>query len=589
MKVFWNFSKRYILQYGWWYFLGFLFIVGTQWLGVGIIAKVKDAIDAVDAADATAATVLPFTYWIVAFALLLVVVRTASRLLIFTPGRMIEYHIRNDYYANLLYLDRDFLSKQESGDLVSRCSNDIGYIRAAYGFGFLQVANVSVTLVLVLAAMIRIDLRTTSFLAIPMAVSFTVIQISISYLFSYWRRANRQIGALSSLCLASYKGVAAIQNYHAEPAVESRFNGLNGQYLGTMETVTRVKSFMIPLVQMVGNLSIFTVLWFVGPKVIDNRLSLGEIMAFLGYISMIMPPLLSLGWMLNVFNQAVPAMERLGEILDARPQNPAVTGADTEKAPTSVGLAAKNLGFRFPAGKGETDPFALHNISFSLPPGKVLGVVGPLGSGKSALLDTLLRLNHPTPGQLFLNGRDVAGMDLNEYRAHFSFTPQRSLLFSTTLRNNLLVALPAEQWDQPDTEQRLLETLDYAGFHLDANQFPLGLETQVGQKGVMLSGGQRQRMALARSLLRKAEIFVFDDVLSAVDHETEKAIIANIRRFAAGKSFIVVSHRVSAVQWADEILVLRKGTVEARGSHETLINQPGFYREIYRYQSQHES
>ncbi|CAM2065562.1 ABC transporter ATP-binding protein [Sulfidibacter corallicola] len=588
MQTFWRFSRRYVVPYLWWYLAGFAFIVFTQLLAVGIINETKNAIDAAGAADATARTVVPYVVRIALFAVCLILVRTGSRLLIFTPGRLIEYRVRNDFYSNLLLLQRDFYEKHESGDLVSRCSNDIGFVRAAYGFGFLQIANVSVTLSLGLTAMLMMDLQTTIFVAIPMILSFAFIQISIRYVFTYWRRANEQLGSLSSLCLASYKGISAIQNYHAEPAVTERFSESNENYLETMSIVTKVRSFMMPMVQAVGNLSIFLVLWFVGPKIVQGDLTMGQITAFLGYIGLVMPPLLSLGWMLNVFNRAIPAMERLQEIITAKPT---LLPAESryEKDPSGAGptMVLENLHFTFTSDEKNPNPFGLKDVDLTVPPGKVIGIAGPLGSGKSVLLETILRLNDLPADCLYLNGADCARMDLVEFRDHFSFAPQKAWLFSTTLRRNLLMALDYREWERPGTEARLLAAIEAASFDLDPKVFPLGLETEVGTKGVMLSGGQRQRIALARALLKPADVYILDDVLSAVDHETEKRIIRNLKTFAAGKSFLIASHRISAIQWADEILVLGQGGVAQRGTHETLIQEPGFYRDIYQYQAEH--
>ncbi len=588
LRIFWQFSSRYVPRYLWWYLAGFALIVVTQLLTVAVVEQTKQAIDACAAEGATARAVLPFAGVIALIAPAIVLIRTGSRLLVFTPGRLIEYHIRNDYYRNLLALQRDFFSRHDTGDLVSRCSNDIGFIRGAFGFGFLQVANVAATFVIVMAAMLRTDLRTTIYLAIPMMISFGIIQASIHYMFKYWRLANVQLGELSGFCLASYKSVSAVQNYHAEPAIERKFTDANRRYLATLATITRTRSFAIPLVYLVANLSVFLVLWAMGPRVIDGSLTLGEITAFLGYIAMITPPLLSLGWMLNVFNRAVPAMERLSEIIDAKPSLPEVHAGSAPHKGEDILLEARGLGFRFADTAGDPSTFALGDIGFALPQGKTLGVVGPIGSGKTALLDTVMRLNALAPGQLFLNGKDAAHMELAAFRDLFSFTSQKPLLFSASLRHNLLMALPAEQWESPEVEDKLARALEAAHFDLDPKQFPKGLETEVGEKGVMLSGGQRQRIALARCLLKDAAVYVLDDVLSAVDHETEKAIVANLRAFCPGKTFIIASHRVSAVQWADEILVLEGGRVAARGAHRDLVDRPGFYRDIYAYQAQHE-
>ena len=587
MRIFWDFCRRYVQRYFWWYLGGVLCILATQALMILIVDLIKLAVDAYSANDATPSTIFPFALKILLIAPLVVLIRTTSRLLIFTPGRLAEFHIRNQYYSSLLYLQRDFFSKHETGDLVSRCSNDIGFVRGAFGFGFLQVANVSITLVLVIRKMLQLDAATTVTIAIPMIVSFAIIMASIRYMFSFWRTANIQLGALSSLCLASYKGVSAIQNYHAEPCVETRFYEANRAYLDTQRTVTKARTFAMPLVQLVGYFSIFLVMWVVGPKVVDGGMTMGEVVAFNALITMVMPPLLSLGWMLNVFNQAIPAIERLDEILLAEPgvTTPAAVANTTIERP--VRLHARGLSFRFPQHKSQDNPFSLDRVDFDLPPGKVLGVVGAIGAGKTALLETIVRLNQLQPGQLFVNDIDAASLGPRDYRNFFSFTAQKAQLFSTTLRKNLMIALPPETEQSEKTEAMLLAALENAGFDLSADVFPKGLETEVGEKGVMLSGGQRQRIALARALLKDADIYILDDVLSAVDHETEKEIIAKMRSFAADKSLIISSHRVSAIQWADEILVMDKGRIIDRGVHEALVGRTGFYQDIFHYQSQH--
>lgn len=584
LRKFCRFSKRYVLAYSWWYIAGALCIGATQAITVGIIDNIKNAIDALTLDSATAATVVSYSRTIAFLALALMVIRTLSRLLIFTPGRMIEFAIRNDYFAQLLFLQRDFFRAHDAGDLVSRCSNDIGYIRTAYGFCSLQIANVAMSLGFAITAMVHIDLNITLFLAVPMLICMIITQLSIAYLFSHWQRANRQLGQLSSLCLSSYRGVAVIQAYHAEPAIEKKFAELDQNYLATFLSAVRIRALVMPLIQLVGNLSVFLVLWYVGPRVIAATLTLGEIMAFLGYIAMLMPPLLSLGWMLNLLAQAIPAIERLDEVLTASPTLPEVKYQLALPSANGAKLEAGGLGYRYPPGETNPHEFALNDINFTLSPGQVLGIVGGVGSGKTTLCELILRLNELQPGQLWLNGKDAAHCDLQQYRRYFAFAPQRAFLFSASLRDNLKISLPQSKWRQPELDQLLTEYLALAGLKLECEQFPAGLDTMVGEKGVMLSGGQRQRIALARALLKPAVIYVLDDILSAVDYETEQIIIENLRDFIRGKSLIIVSHRVSAVQWADEILVFKDGAIVERGSHRQLYAQGGYYREIFHYQ-----
>lgn len=576
-------TRRYVAPYLLWYVLGTLFIAGSHILMVGIIESTKKAIDAAALPDAVAGTVTPFTWRITLFALSLMVVWMLSRLLIFTPGRKIEYAIRDDYFARLVFLQRDFFSAHVSGDLVSRCSSDIDSIRMAYGFGIMQITKAVIAFCIAVTAMVHMDVTTTLCLAIPVVLLSTLIQITVSYLMPYWELSNRQRGEISAMCLASYRGVAVVQAYHAEPAVERRFAELNREYLNTHITTLKVRTWVFPLIHTVGDVAMLLIIYLGGREVIAARLTFGEITAFLGYIAMLMPPMLSLGWILYSFQQARPAADRLCEILNATPAALPVTERLDHPVCGQTALRAEGLSFEY--GKGDPHSFALRNIYFDLPPGKVLGIVGELGSGKTTLVETLLRLNFLESGQLWVNGKDAAHCDLCHYRRYFSFAPQKAFLFSASIRDNLKVALPLTEWHRKDLDEMFLIRLRLAGFEMSREQFSAGLSTVVGEKGIMLSGGQRQRIALARALIKEADIYILDDVLSAVDYETEQHILQNLRNFVQGKSFIIVSHRISAVRWADEILVLKEGEIVDRGSHEELVSRPGYYQEIWHCQS----
>lgn len=587
MKAFWHFSKRYLLRYKWWYITGFLAIAVTQALSVGIIEITRIAIDQLASPLQDADSVIRLVAIMAGMALALVLIRITSRLLVFTPGRLIEYNIRNDYYQRLLALPRTFFSDREAGDLVSRCTNDIGFVRAAYGFAALQVANVAVTMVFGLGAMMRMNLKVTTFLAIPMVLSFTLIQGGIAILFKHWRRANAQVGEMSAFCLASYKGISALQSFCAEGAFSQTFAHHNQDYLATNLIITRIRTFMMPLIQSVGNLSIFLILWFVGPQVISGNMSLGQVMAFLGYIGMVMPPLLSLGWMLNVLQRSLPAVERLDEILLAPEADIPPPSSRMSLPSKPLHLTVRGLNHTYPTPKERFGrAFSLRNIHLDLPPGKVLGIVGPVGSGKTTLVECLLRMNPLESGCVFLDDRDATKIPLETYRSHWSPAPQRAFLFSASLRDNLTAACPPDR--RPPDDAQLMDALDKACFDMDPELFPKGLETEVGEKGIMLSGGQRQRIALARALLKPALIYVLDDVLSAVDHETEQRIIHNLTAFARSRSVIIVSHRISAVQWADEIVVLEQGHLTYRGTHSELVKQAGYYRDIFQAQDRRE-
>jgi len=592
------FSKTYMLPFLPWYLAGFLLVMGTQATMVAIIDETRAAIDAhadlvvlprgesrpgdegpvsQKSEGLSKETVLPYVKHIALLGLFLFFVRILSRYLIFTPGRMIEFRIRNRFFHTLLHKPRNFFRGFETGDLISRASNDIGFIRAAYGYGVLQVVNVFSAFGFGIWAMWRMDPVTTLWIGLPMFSTLVLVQMSIRFLFNYWRLANEQLGEMSSFCLASFQGVSALKGYHAEPRFSSMFEQHSSTYLKTNLLITSVRSFIMPMVNFSGHIATFIVLWIIGSKIIEGDHTIGQVSAYMGYIAMVMPPLLSLGWMLNVFNRAVPAIERLQEIIESDPGPVSLTAGEASQPRR---LAVKNLELGFSASDTQ---FHLRDISFALEPGRSLGIVGEVGSGKTALIEAILRFNLIKSGSITLDQTSAEDLPLAVYRANFSFASQRAFLFSTSLRNNLLLALPEASQNLGD--EALVEALSLAGFTLDPAQFPKGLDTEVGEKGIMLSGGQRQRIALARCFLKPASIYILDDVLSAVDHDTERLILRNLKSMAKTNSYIIVSHRLSAVQWCDEILVLDEGRVVARGDHETLVNQAGYYQTSYQFQN----
>ncbi|PIE01252.1 MAG: hypothetical protein CSA81_12375 [Acidobacteria bacterium] len=591
MTSFWSFTKKYMIPFLPWYLVGVVCVFGTQAIMVSIIEETKTALDTElsllevqQVPDESGGVPLrvsaqqkkvihPFVLRILTLAGLLLIIRILSRYFIFTPGRIIEFKIRNNYFHTLLNKPRSFFSDFETGDLISRASNDIGYIRAAYGYGILQIVNVISTFSIGIWAMWRMDPLTTFMIGIPMFLTLAVIQISIYFLLNHWKRANEELGTLSSFCLASFRGISAVKGYHAEPRFNDIFRQYSFNYLKTNLLIAAVRSYVMPLVQFSGNIATFIVLWVIGRQIINGQNTIGEISAYMGYIAMVMPPLLSLGWMMNVFTRALPATDRLHAILK---DNPGVSGSP-EPCQGTPSLTVRGLNLRFAENQ-----FKLRNIDLSLPPGKKLGIVGEVGSGKTVLIETLLQLNTPESGQILLNGQAANEMDLRAYRANFSFAPQRAFLFSASLRDNLQVARHHLESDL--CEEDIHQALVTAGFQLDPMQFPDGLDTQVGEKGILLSGGQRQRIALARCLLKKAAIFVLDDVLSAVDQETQKNILDNLEKLGGEKSFIIVSHRISAVQFCDEIIVLRDGEIADRGTHRELMRRSGYYRKSCLYQ-----
>lgn len=581
MNVIWKFTKDYILEYKKWYIAGAIFVIGTQLFTVEIIDLIKESIDIATAKNSHPSSIVPYVGKILIFATFLCVIRTLSRFAIFTPGRKIEYKLRNIFFSNLLYAKRYFINQFETGDLITRSSIDIRHIRMMYGFGFLQIINVLTTFIVVIHAMLRMDKQTTLYVMIPIIISIVIMKIGISAMLEYWKKTHYQLASLSSFCLSSYKGVSVIQGYHSEPDVEKQFADIDNLYLVTHKAAVKIASFVMPLIKLIGDLSIFFVLWFVGPQIIKSTLTLGQITAFIGYVAMLMPPLRSLGWMLNIFNRASISIERMNAILDATPQKQDRIKNEIRRD-KHVTLQVRGMNFSYK----KEENFKLQDISFTASQGKIIGITGKIGSGKTTCVENLMRINDISKGQIFLGEKDATTIPIQDYRRYFSYAPQHAFLFSTTLRENLRISLNEKEYKDDELDAKLLKYLEMCGLKISDEFFKEGLDTVVGEKGIMLSGGQRQRIALARALLKNANIYILDDVLSAVDYETEQLILENLRKFTADKTFIIISHRISAIQWADEILVLEDGQITERGKHEELIDKSDYYKKVYDYQLQ---
>jgi|GEM_PF-2909848 len=570
MKLFLYFTKKYAVQYWKWYALGLFCLVTYQYLYMHIIMLLKQAIDDI--------VHVPHIVGQICFcAFILIFFRIGSRLFYFIPARYIEADICDDYFHQLMQLERKFYASHQSGDLLSRCTQDIQSVRASYGYGILQIANVLVTLAFGFTAMLQMNVRITAYFIFPITLSLVAIRFNLLSLRPHWKNANIQLGDISAYTLASIEGIAVIQSCQAEQNIHKKFLQLNQKNMQTNLSIVKISSFFMPILKVSSGLATFLMIWFVGHAILEKQLTIGQLTAFLGYIAMVLPCIHMLGWMLNVFFQAIPAMERIQEILqEPIPIYPKQLSYNNP-------LYVKNLNFSY-----TPTPF-LENISFHIPSGKSLGIIGKIGSGKTTLLDVILRFHTLQKQQIYIHDQDVAETNISEYQKLYSYAPQNAFLFSRTLRENLLLAIPENQrpHDKIQCEKKLLHALQLACFPLEKQDFPQGLDTIIGEKGITLSGGQRQRVALARALLKPAQFYILDDVLSAVDVETERKIIQNLQKFAVNKNIIIVSHRISAVQWTDEILILHQGKISHQGNHQFLLQNSSYYQQIYEYSYSH--
>ena len=567
--------KDYAWRYRWSYLAGALFLWLTNYLSVNIPGQIGHAIDALRAGA-------PLGHYVAAIAVMgvaVIIVRSLSRVLIFNPGRHLEYNLRKDLFAHLLRLQPSFYATRKRGDIVSRASNDITWVRTLVGYGGLQVVNVTLAIGLTGWKMVSLSPRLTMMALLPIMVGSVLVQYGIRRLFYLSRRSQEQLSEISEHVLGSLQGVGAIQGFVAEQAFVDRFEERNQAWLKTGMRLAVVRSIALPLLVLAGGISMFMLIAIGGPMVLSGTLTVGELAAFTALLAVFLPPLRSLGWMMSVIQRGRAALERIFDLMDApvdRPEGGAGIIPESGRGPT---IELRDLDFSYPDDPGRV---VLDGITATLPGGKVTGLFGRTGSGKSTLLQVITRLYNPLPGTVLIDGIDLRKIDLDAWRRRLAVVPQRPFLFSDTIAANVALA-------ETDDPERVAEAVEKAAFKSDLESLPNGLDTVVGERGIMLSGGQRQRVALARGLLRGGDVLILDDVLSAVDHQTEARLVktvAGLTRREEAPTVLIASHRLSALRHCDQILVLEGGRLTACGSHADLVEQPGTYRDTWMVQSQ---
>jgi ATP-binding cassette subfamily B protein len=503
------------------------------------------------------------------------VVRTYSRALIFNAGRNVEYDLRNDLFAHLQKLSVSFFHAQRTGDLMSRVINDISAVRVMLGPGILNFVNAPLYYVYALALMLSMDVRMTLAAVSPFAVLLFMARRFRGEIMRSSLEVQRQMSVLSSHVQENLSGMHVVKAYAQEEAQISRFAALNEDFQAKSLVLARMRGIVNPIMQGVSALTVLIVIWYGGIRVMRGDLLVADIVAFIAYLNVLAWPTAAFGWMISLVERGRAAMKRLDEILDAPLE---ITGppAPLRARGLKLGVEFRNVSFAY--GRSNNGHAALDDVSFTLPVGKTVGLVGRIGSGKSTVAQLLPRLFDVSSGEILIDGQDIRRLSLHELRRMIGCVPQDPFLFSTSLRRNLAFGRDEV------TDAEIERAVSIAKLDRDLETFPQGIETIVGERGVTLSGGQKQRATLARALVMDPPVLILDDCLSAVDAQTEAEILHGLKTILREKTCLIISHRISAVKEADEILVLDAGRVIERGSHEQLIRREGVYADLYRQQ-----
>ena len=505
------------------------------------------------------------------------VFRYAMRRLIIGASRRIEYDLRNDFFAQLQRFPREYFDRSRTGDLMSRASSDLGAVRMMVGPAAMYAVSTSVLAVAAIAMMLSIHPRLTLMLVTGLPLVSLMVKYFGEAIHHRFERIQAQLSEISAITQEALAGVRVVRAYGQEDAERQKFLAANDEYVARNRQLIFLQACFYPSMSFGFGLAIVGFLYLGGREVITGQLTLGEFVAFNGYLGQLAWPLIAFGWVTNLIQRGLASWQRMLEVFDTVPSIQDAPDARPLPRPVRGDLRLRHLTFAY--GNG---PAVLHDVDLHVPAGSTLAIVGGTGSGKSTLVHTLVRLYDPPAGTVFLDGVDVREARLADLRAAIAFVPQETFLFSTTLEENIAFGA-----GDPEGEHRLArvrEAAAIARLDKDVEQFADGYGTRVGERGLTLSGGQKQRTAIARALMTDAPVLVFDDALSAVDTYTEEEILTRLREVTADRTTIIVAHRISAVRHADQIIVLEAGRIVERGTHETLAYAGGPYSDLVRQQ-----
>jgi len=503
-------------------------------------------------------------------------VRFWSRTLVFNAAREIEYEIRNDLFEQLERMPQSFFNTWRTGDIMSRCVNDLNSVRMLLGVGLLNIVQTPILYVGALTMMFTINAKLAFLVLLPYP-AFILIARVIGRSIHHWSLLVQEgLAELSNRLQESISGIAVVKAYAMEGVTAQRFQRTNQDLYRRQLKLVRTSAAMPAIVGLLPMTAMLVILWIGGQEIQAGRMDGGDFFRFAILVYQLTFPTFIMGWVVALVQRGAASMQRLDELLSVEPT---IADHPDAEAPAEFrgGIELRGLTVRYP-GAGEAA--ALENVSLEVPAGSTLGVVGPVGSGKTTLASVVPRIHEVPDGTVFIDGVDVNRIPLQALRSHIAVVPQESFLFSMTLADNVAFGL---ETTEHDAVRRAAERAQLAK---DVYELPQGYDTVVGERGVMLSGGQRQRTALARALAMDPRILILDDTLSAVDAETEAAIQRELERVFRGRTVVVVSSRVSAVRQADQIVVLDGGHIVERGRHADLVARGGLYARLAQEQDQ---
>jgi ATP-binding cassette, subfamily B, multidrug efflux pump len=492
---------------------------------------------------------------------------------IIVMSRLIEFDLKNEIYAHYQKLDLAFFKRNTTGDLMNRISEDVGLVRMYLGPGVMYSVNLVVLFAMNLTQMIKISPKLTLFVLLPLPImSYLIYKVSAK-MNQLSGSVQREQSQLSTIAQETFSGIRVIKAYNRQHEVSDKFTKTANNYRLKSMSLVLVNALFMPTILFLIGMSTMIAIYLGGLMYYDGSITYGNIVAFIFFVNNMTWPFASIGWVTSIIQRAAASQTRINEFLKEEPE---IKNDNTTPFNFEGEIEFRNVSFTYP----NTGIEALHNVSFHIKKGDTLAVVGRTGSGKSSIIQLLMRQYDVSSGEILVDGKAIKSINLDDFREQSGVVSQDVFLFSDSIANNLKFGTKEERVTEQDLED--ITRLTHV-FH-NINEFPERFETVLGERGVNLSGGQKQRICIARALLHDPKFLLLDDCLSAVDTETEEIILQNLKKGEVNRTTVVVSHRVSTIRNANKILVLSEGKIVETGTHSELLAQNGVYAEMYKKQ-----
>ena len=574
-----QYLNKYFSKYKWRILLGLLITVLSKLLALKIPQIIRNSLNTVDeyknganiTIDEVKHDLLINVLIIIGVALLSGFFTFLMRQTIIVTSRLIEFDLKNEIYAQYQRLSLNFYKQNRTGDLMNRISEDVSKVRMYVGPAIMYSMNMIVLFVVGFTQMVQVDLKLTLYTLIP----FPLLSISIFILSRVIHKRStivqQYLSKLTTFNQETFSGIGVLKSYGIETSIIRDFDEVANESKEKNIDLQKANALFFPTMILLIGISNLIVIYVGGMQYINNEIKIGVVLEFLLYVNILTWPVAVVGWVTSMIQQAEASQARINEFLDEKPE---ISNTNPNASEINGKVEFKNVSFTY----DDTNITALKNINLTVESGETLAILGKTGSGKSTIIELVARLYDTTEGEIFLDDISIEKVNLNDLRNQIGFVPQDPFLFSDSIGNNIKFG------KQDATEKEIITAAKNADVHKNIVEFSKGYETVLGERGVTLSGGQKQRVSIARAIIKNPKILIFDDCLSAVDTETEEKILSNLERVSKSKTTFIISHRVSSAKNADKIIVLDDGKIIQQGTHNQLVNQEGYYKDLFEQQ-----